>query len=109
MTVQDYSDILIPFARGVRLTVRAKPGLSRARAIGVVDRGEGKRAVEVSVAADARDGEANRALIERLAEELGIGKKQIEIKTGETSRLKIVEIRGDPQALILKISGLLSG
>jgi len=106
---QDFSDILVPFAQGVRLTVRAKPGLSRARAIRVVDAGEGKRAVEVSVATHAQGGKANRAIIERLAKELGVGKRQIEIKSGETGRLKIVEIRGNAQALLCRIVALLAG
>ena len=100
---KDFSDILCPFADGVRVTVRAKPGLSRARDVKVVDIGDGKRAVEVSVAAAAQDGKANRALVERLAEEWGLGKKQISIKTGETGRLKIVEISGDAVALAQKI------
>ena len=101
---QDFSDILCPFEGGVRITVRAKPGLSRARDVKVVDIGDGKRAVEVSVAADAQDGKANRALIERLAKEWGLGKKQIDIKAGQTGRLKIVEIRGDSHELTRKIS-----
>ena len=97
---ENFSDILCPFAAGVRLTVRAKPGLSRARDVRVVDIGDGKRAIEVSVSADARDGKANRALIERLAEEWGLGKKQIAIKSGQTGRLKIVEVSGEPKELV---------
>ncbi|MFA5040628.1 MAG: DUF167 domain-containing protein [Bdellovibrionales bacterium] len=101
------ADILTPFAGGIRLTIRAKPGLSRSRTIKIVDIGDGKRAVEVSVAADAREGKANKALIERLAKELGLTKKQISIKSGETGRLKIVEVVGDPAALSQKIAALL--
>jgi uncharacterized protein (TIGR00251 family) len=103
--MNDFSDILCPFASGVRITIRAKPGLSRTRDIKVVDIGDGKRAIEVSVAADACDGKANRALIERLADEWGLNKKQIDIKSGETGRLKIVEITGEPQELMRLISG----
>ncbi|MDR3425253.1 MAG: DUF167 domain-containing protein [Alphaproteobacteria bacterium] len=102
-----FSDILTPFANGVRLTVRVKPGQSRSRAVKVVDIGDGKRAVEISVAADARDGKANRALVERLACEWGLGKKQISIKSGETGRLKIIEIAGEPQALMQRIGEML--
>ena len=57
---------------------------------------------------DARDGKANRALIDRLAEEWSLNKKQIRIKFGETGRLKIVEIDGDTQALAQKIAAALS-
>jgi uncharacterized protein (TIGR00251 family) len=99
-----FVDIICPFADGVRITVRAKPGLSRARTIKVVDIGNGKRAIEVSVSADARDGRANRALIDRLSEEWNLGKKQIDIKSGATGRLKIVEIRGEPEPLMRQIA-----
>jgi hypothetical protein len=108
MKPEDFSDILCPFAGGVRITVRAKPGLSRARDVKVVDIGNGKRAIEVSVNAAAQDGKANRALIERLADEWGIGKKQIDIKSGETGRLKIVEIAGEPESLLRKIAEMLA-
>ncbi len=101
MTLPDlFSDIVCPFDSGVRITVRARPGLSRARAIAVVDIGDGKRAVEVSVSADARDGKANKALIDRLADEFGISKKQIDIKAGQTGRLKIVELQGDTNTIL---------
>lgn len=104
MSAADLSDILCPFAAGVRVTIRAKPGLSRARDIKIVDIGDGKRAVEVSVAADAVDGKANRALVERLADEWNLGRKQIAIKAGDTGRLKIVEIIGDPALLCAHIA-----
>ncbi len=96
--------ILTLLSGGIRLTVKAKPGLSRAREIRIVDIGDGKRAIEVSVASVAREGKANKALIERLADEFGVPQKCVEIKSGETSRLKIVEIQGDPQSLTEKIA-----
>ncbi len=101
--MNDLSDILTPFPEGVCLTIRAKPGLSRARDIKIVDIGDGKRAIEVSVAAEAKEGKANQALIERLAKEWGLNKKQIDIKSGETGRLKIIRIQGDAEALRKKI------
>jgi uncharacterized protein (TIGR00251 family) len=106
--MDDFSDILCPYSDGVRLTVRAKPGLSRARVIKVVDIGNGKRALEISVAAAAQDGKANAALIERLAKEWGLTRKQISLKSGETARLKIIEITGDPTSLSRHIADLLS-
>ncbi|MDD3370430.1 MAG: DUF167 domain-containing protein [Alphaproteobacteria bacterium] len=108
MSSSDFADILTPLASGVRLTVRAKPGLSRARAIKAVDIGDGKRAVEVSVSADAREGKANKALVERLAEECGVSKKQVSIVSGETARFKIVDISGEPQHLMQALKILLS-
>ncbi len=103
---KDFSDVLSRHAGGVRVTVRAKPGLSRTRAIKIADIGDGKRAVEVSVAAEAREGKANAALIERMAGEWGLNKKQIHIQSGKTGRIKIVEIAGDPEALMRKLAKL---
>jgi uncharacterized protein len=108
MSGEYLSGVLNPYASGVRLTVRAKPGAAKARDIKIVDIGNGKRAIEISVTADAHEGKANQALIERLADELGISKNQITIKSGETSRLKIIEIEGDPQILSRQIATLLS-
>ncbi|MDD4616970.1 MAG: DUF167 domain-containing protein [Alphaproteobacteria bacterium] len=105
---ESLSGILTLTPTGLRLTVRAKPGQSRVRAIKVVDIGDGKRALEISVSAAAQEGKANKALIERLADECGVSKKQVEIKSGETGRLKIMEIRGDSQALLRKLAALLN-
>jgi uncharacterized protein (TIGR00251 family) len=107
MSAESLSDILCSFDNGVRLSVRVKPGLSHTRESKVVDIGDGKRAMEVSIAAEARDGKANNALVERLSEICGVGKRQIEIKSGKTSRLKIIEIRGNAQTLISRITGML--
>jgi len=101
--MDDLSDIISSYSGGIRLTVRAKPGLSRARDIKIVDIGDGKRAIEVAVAAEAKEGKANQAIIERLAKELGVHKKQIDIKSGETGRLKIICIYGEPIFLRQKI------
>lgn len=40
------------------------------------------------------DGKANKDLIKQLAKFLGIKKSQLEIKSGFTSRDKVLEIRG---------------
>ena len=95
----DLSDIVCLFQGGVRVTVRAKPGLSRSRQARIVDIGDGKRAIEITVSAAAQDGKANRAILDRLAEELGLRKSELEIKSGSKSRLKIIEITGVPDML----------
>jgi len=109
MNADSLSAVLTPFSGGIRLTVRAKPGLSRARDIKIVDIGDGKHALEVSVADSAREGKANKALIKRISEELDIPKAHIVLKSGETGRIKIIEITGDPHDLTRKISELLFG
>ncbi|MDD3028925.1 MAG: DUF167 domain-containing protein [Alphaproteobacteria bacterium] len=106
MTQDSYADVIVSYQGGVRLTVRAKPGSTRMRTLKIVDIGDGKRALEVSVAAQAQEGKANRAIIERLADELGVGKKDITIRSGDTGRIKIVEVKGsDLAATLLKKLG----
>jgi len=59
----------------------------------VVDLGGG--IFEVRVKAKPVDGEANRRLVELLAEHLGVPKSWVMIKRGEKSRNKLVEIIED--------------
>jgi uncharacterized protein YggU (UPF0235/DUF167 family) len=95
----DITDVVSVFAEGVRVTVKARPGISRARAPRLVDIGDGKRALEITVAAAAEDGKANQAICEQLADCLGLKKNALAIKAGTSGRLKIVEITGDPAVL----------
>jgi uncharacterized protein YggU (UPF0235/DUF167 family) len=47
---------------------------------------------DVFVTKPAHDGEANKAVIQLLAEELGVAKSRISIKSGDKSKYKTVEI-----------------
>lgn len=51
-------------------------------------------ALKVRVAAPPVDDAANRALIEFLAECLGVAKRAVRIVAGETSRTKVLEVEG---------------
>ncbi len=88
---------------GLRLTIKAKPGISRKRRPGFVDIGRDKRALEMTVAAVAEDGKANQAILDQLAELLDVRKSSLLLKTGSTGRIKIIEITGDPAALQSKL------
>lgn len=72
------------------LQVRIKPNAKQAR----IQKGEAGDWI-VSVQAPPVDGKANDALIKLLAKELGISKSRIHIKSGHTSRNKLIEIEGD--------------
>ena len=54
--------------------------------------GEYGEAVKVKVAAPAVEGKANAALLEFIAEELGVHTRTVLLVTGEKSRDKVVEI-----------------
>jgi uncharacterized protein len=76
-------------AEGVVLPVRAQP---RARKPGVA--GEQAGALKVGVSAPPEDGKANAALVESLADILGVRRSQVELLSGSTSRDKKLLIRG---------------
>lgn len=49
-------------------------------------------ALNIKITAPAVEGKANKALIEFLAEYFGVKKKQVEIKSGDKSREKVVAL-----------------
>lgn len=75
--------------QGVVLAIRAQPG-ARANAI----RGLHGGAVKVAVKQVAEKGKANEAIVETLAALLGLGRSQVELVSGSSSRQKKVLIRG---------------
>ena len=94
------SDVLIPTSDGAVLVVKAKPASKKPRGARLVDICEGKRAVEISVAAAAVDGQANDALIKAAAQGLSVKRADIAIKSGASGRLKRLEVVGDYEPLL---------
>ncbi len=89
-------------ADGVILPVRAQPGARRNETRGVQN-----GALKVCVAQSPEKGKANKAIIEQLAQSLGLKKSQIELLSGETSHQKRFLIRGmDPPQLAERIAKL---
>jgi uncharacterized protein (TIGR00251 family) len=73
----------------VRFSVRVQPRASRNEIAGVYG-----DALKVRLSAPPVDGAANVALIEFLADVFAVGRRDVRILAGETSRSKIVEIEG---------------
>lgn len=69
----------------IRVTVKPQAGSDEVKKIS-----DGEYLV--SVRAPARDGKANEALIELLAEHFSVRKSAIRIARGETARKKLLEI-----------------
>lgn len=82
-------------ATGVTIEVLVQPRASRAK-IGPVHDGR----IKVSVTSPPVDGEANAAVIELLAKQLGVPKSAVEVITGASSRRKRVRIAGTTRAAI---------
>jgi uncharacterized protein (TIGR00251 family) len=96
---------LTDHADGLVLPVRAQPGARRA---GV--QGEQNGALKVAVTAPPEDGRANKALVEALAEALGVRRSQVELLSGATGRDKRFLVRGlSREELTAKVAGLLGG
>ena len=61
-------------------------------------------ALKIRLAAPPVDGKANAALIEFLATRLGIARAQVTLKSGQTSRRKVLEIDGAPADLVARLT-----
>ena len=80
-------------AQGASFLVRVMPRASRTAVVGVL--GDGKdAAVKIALQAPPVEGRANAALIEYLAEMLGVARSAIAIANGETARTKRIVVKG---------------
>ena len=80
-------------AGGVTLAVRAQPGAKKSAITGIY--GEGVTAqLKIAVHAPAIEGRANAALMAFVAEMFGLPKNGVELISGDTSRSKVLLLRG---------------
>jgi len=78
---------------GVTLAVRAQPGAKKTAIAGVY--GEGAEAqLKIAVHAPPVEGRANQALLEFLAETFGIPRSSVELRSGDTNRIKVFLLCG---------------
>ena len=98
-----------PFRRapdGLLLRVRLTPRAARDAVDGVKDGPHGLY-VQARVRAIPEDGYANAALVELVADEIGVPKSTIAVVAGQTRRLKAIHIAGEAAALEKKITAWL--
>ena len=82
----------IPFRKtknGITVNIRVQPRSSRKGIDGVSD-----GILKVKLTSPPVGGAANKQLIEVLSEELGVKKSSVSIIKGQSSRDKVVEIKG---------------
>ena len=90
--------------RGAAITVKVTPRAKKTGVAGVMDDGT----IKIKIAAPPVEGAANKALIEFLAEALGLPKNQVDIVAGETSERKLVSLVGiSPEKVDATLRGLL--
>ncbi len=92
--MSEIAKVLGQIPGGVRVLVRAQPRASRSAVVGTLDDGRGGLALKVAVAAPPVDGAANAAIVELLADVLGVPKRAVTVARGESGRNKQVEVRG---------------
>lgn len=85
--------------KALRIAVRVQPRASRDRVVGCHG-----SALKVQVAAPPVEGAANRAVVELLAQWLGVPRRALRVVRGESGREKVVEVEcDDPTALAERI------
>ena len=62
---------------------------------GVSNNADGERVLKASVTQVPEGGKANKALIKMLAKEWKLAKSQLDVLQGQTSRNKVLLVRGD--------------
>ena len=93
---------------GLALSVRLTPRGGRDALDGVETLADGRSVLKARVRAAPTEGEANAALIQLLAKELGLSRSQISIAAGATARLKTVVLEGDAGRLIAALEARLA-
>ena len=89
---------------GVRVAVRLSPRARADRVDGVVRLADGAAVLKVSVTAPPAEGRANDALLQLLAKEWDLPRRDLAIVGGQKSRSKIVRIAGEPSALMQRLA-----
>jgi uncharacterized protein YggU (UPF0235/DUF167 family) len=89
-----------------RLQVRVHPGAKRSRIVGWLADGS----LKLSVTAVPEAGRANEAVLALLAEALGVGRGDVKVLRGQSSRAKAVEVEGlDDGAIRRRLEAHLEG
>jgi uncharacterized protein (TIGR00251 family) len=83
----------------ITLTLHIQPGAKKTEFAGL--HGD---ALKIRLAAPPVDGKANEALVKFVAETLGLAKSAVSLKSGQTSRRKVLEVTGTTPAVIAALA-----
>jgi uncharacterized protein len=84
-----------PLEHGVRFHVRVTPRGGRNAVEGWQDDAAGKAHLKLRVTVAAADGKANDAVVRLVAESLAVPRTRVDIVSGASARIKMLEVRGD--------------
>lgn len=82
------------------LTLHIQPGAKKTEFAG--RHGD---ALKIRLAAPPVDGKANEALLRFIADSLGLAKSAVVLKSGQTSRRKVLEVTGGTVAALARLAG----
>lgn len=88
---------------GVRLALQIVPRAARNGVDGISSDRQGRPVLKLKLTAPALEGAANQALIAFLAKSLSLNKADISIRSGDTSRFKIIHLSGDSVSILGKL------
>ncbi len=83
----------------ITLTLHIQPGAKKSEFAGL--HGD---ALKIRLAAPPVDGKANEALLRFIADALSLPKSAVSLKSGQTSRRKVLEIQGATQDAIARFA-----
>ena len=86
-------------AGGLRVLVRLSPKSAGARLLGLAERPDGRSDLKVAVKAPPEGGRANAELLQFLADEWGVPKRDLTLSSGAADRRKAILLAGDPVLL----------
>ena len=96
-------------ADGVRVVVRLTPRARADRLDGIAHLADGAAVLKVAVTAPPSENRANDALLQLLAKEWSLPRRDLALVGGRKSRNKIVRIAGEPAALMRRLASAISG
>ena len=92
---------------GIRLIVRLTPSGGADALEGLGADSSGQHFLKARVRAAPEDGKANAALEALVSKALGAPKSAVRVARGAKSRLKTIDVSGDPQDLLSRAHALL--
>jgi uncharacterized protein (TIGR00251 family) len=92
---------------GLRLMVRLTPRGGRNALGGIREDEAGRAQLLARVSSPPVEGAANAALIKLVAKSLRVSKSAVTIAAGETARVKVLNILGDPASLERAVEALI--
>ena len=93
---------------GVTVALQVTPKAAHDRIDGVAPGPDG-RVLKVKVTAAPDRGKANDEVIRLLAKAWGLAPSRLTLASGETSRRKVVQVSGDPAALLAALNSWKDG